>query len=259
MEFAEKTILITGGGGEIGAGLAHAFAQEGAATVMVDTSEEAAQAAADDLKHRGWPALAVRGDVSIEEDCRQTVAAAVREFGGVDVLINNAGISGLVAPVTEMDLASWNTTMAVNVTGAMLMSREVLNVMIPRKHGNIINVSSHVGKRGIPFRSPYVASKFALIGLTQVMALEVARFGIRVNAICPGPVEGKRIQRSMERAASVRGVSVEVVQREWVEDSPMKRFVTAQEVAAVAVFLASSRATAMTGQAINITAGRIMF
>lgn len=259
MEFADHVVLVTGGGGGIGTAIARAFVREGAAVALVDVSLEAARAVAEVLSGEGHAAMALAGDVSVEADCRQVVAETLRALGRpIEVLVNNAGISGLVAPVVEMELATWNETLAVNVTGAMLMSRETLKMMLPRRRGSIINIASHVGKRAIAFRSPYVASKFAMIGLTQCMALEVAPFGIRVNAVCPGPVEGDRLQRSIQRAAAVRGVSAEVAREAWLAESPMRRMVTPEEVAAVTIFLASSKASGMTGQAINVTAGRIM-
>jgi len=259
VEFENQTVLITGGGGGIGSALAKAFAVEGAAVVVADLILEAAHRVAHTLQTEGHKALALAGDVSSEEDCRRLVASSVSAFGSLDILVNNAGIGGPVAAIADMDCDDWDRTLAVNVTGAMLMSREALRVMLPQRRGAIVNVASNVGKRGTPYRGPYVASKFAMIGLTQTLALEVATHGIRVNAVCPGPVAGERIERYITKLAEVRNISPDVVREEWLRESPMRRMVTAEEVAAVVLFLASSRGSAMTGQAINVTAGRVMY
>jgi NAD(P)-dependent dehydrogenase (short-subunit alcohol dehydrogenase family) len=175
-----------------------------------------------------------------------------------DILVNNASIVGQVAPVRELDLQEWNRCMAINLTGTMLMSGEALRPMIRQQSGNIINISSNVGKRGLKNRAPYVCSKWAVLGLTQTLALETAEFGIRVNAICPGPVLTERLRGAMEQMAEARGMTVEEIAKEWTSESPMKRFVTVEEVAKTALFLASGDSSSLTGQSLNVSAGAYM-
>ena len=238
--------------------LARSFAEEGASVVVADAAQDAAERVAEKLRRAGGQCIALGGNVARAEDCERWVAAAVEHFGGLDVLVNNAGIGGPVRAVKEMDLEGWEQTLAVNLTGAMLCARAALAVMIPRKRGNIVNVASNVGKRGLPFRSPYVVSKWGMLGLTQTLALELAEEGIRVNAVCPGPIEGERVEGYISRQAEALGASLEEVREEWLSEVPMKRMVLPEEVAEVVLFLASGRTSAMTGQALNVTAGMIM-
>jgi 2-hydroxycyclohexanecarboxyl-CoA dehydrogenase len=156
-----------------------------------------------------------------------------------------------------MPLAHWRETIEINLTGTMLVTRTVLPFMLDRKAGAIVTTASNVARRGLPYRADYVCSKWAILGFTQTLALEVASQNIRVNAVCPGPIEGDRIEDVMGRHAEVEGKSIAEVRREW-EASPMNRFVEPQEVASVMLFLCSSEASAMTGQAINVTGGFIM-
>jgi NAD(P)-dependent dehydrogenase (short-subunit alcohol dehydrogenase family) len=147
--------------------------------------------------------------------------------------------------------------LAVNLTGAMLCSREAVRHM-QAKGGAIVKVSSNVGRRGFGNRAPYVCSKWALHGLTQTLALEVENYGIRVNAICPGPVLTERLQGSMRRMAAARGITPAEVQKEWEAELPMGRFATAEECPQVTLFLACDDSSAMTGQALKVTGGVIM-
>lgn len=257
-EFFGKTVLITGGGGGIGRALATAFGAAGASIVLADVVPEAAVLVRDELQAQGTQSLVVAGDVADPTVCRDWVRAAIATFGALDVLVNNAGIGGPVGPIRELALKDWSDTIAINLTGAMLCSQAALDVMLPRKQGNIINISSNVGKRGLAFRAPYVVSKWGMLGLTQTLALEVAKEGIRVNAICPGPIEGERVEGYIRRQADALGATVEDVRQRWLEEIPMRRMVTPSEVAQVALFLASERSSAMIGQAVNVTAGLIM-
>lgn len=257
-EFSGHTVLITGGAGGVGRAMATAFAAEGASIVVADIELAAAQAVVAELHSKGRHGLAVGGDVTDSTDCGRWVQNAVDAFGALDVLVNNAGIGGPVGPIHEMDVEGWSHTLATNLTGAMLCSRAALATMRPRRRGSIVNVASNVAKRGLALRAPYVASKWGMLGLTQTLALELAQEGIRVNAICPGPVEGERVEGYIRRQADALGVSSDDVRRQWLEEIPMRRMVTADEVAQVALFLASPRSSGLTGQAVNVAAGLVM-
>ena len=181
---------------------------------------------------------------------------ALEKFGKVDILVNNSGAEGPITNVAEMDIEGWNDLLAVNLTGAMICCRYVLEKsMIPRKSGAIINVSSAAGRRGMATRSAYSSSKFALIGFTQSLANEVGQHGIRVNAIAPGAVEGERIERVFNIAAKNLGITYEQMVGGSNARSALGRMVKPEEVGNLAVFLASEHSSAITGQTINIDAG----
>ncbi|WP_206447885.1 SDR family NAD(P)-dependent oxidoreductase [Agrococcus sp. KRD186] len=256
MTRARRNVLVTGAAAGVGRAIARTFASEGAHVVIADIQD-----AADTIQlieAGGATVDQVRCDVSSEPSVRDAVAQAGRLLDGrIDVLVNNAGMNGHYHQVEDMPLSGWEQTLRINLTGTMLVTREV----IPLLNGDgaaIVNLSSNVGKRGLPYRGDYVASKWALVGLTQTLALELADRGVRVNAVCPGPVEGDRIEDVMRRHAGAEGVSLEGMRERWESEAPLGRFVTADEVAAVVQFLAGPASSAMTGQAINVTAGLVM-
>lgn len=258
LEFDKRVVLITGAGGGIGCALVRAFGLRGATIVAADLNDDMAQRAANVAVEVGAPYLSVTGDISDHTVPTAWVSATVQQYGRLDVLVNNAGIGGPVNLIRHMDLQGWNQTLAINLTGAMLCARATLDVMQSQHSGVIINVASNVGKRGHPTRGAYVVSKWGMLGLTQTLALEVARDGIRVHAVCPGPVEGERVEGFIRRQAEAQGTTPDNIRAEWVASMPIGRMVTAKEVAEVIVFLASERATGMTGQSINVTGGMVM-
>lgn len=258
LDFTGQIVLITGAGGGIGQTLVQTFGMRGASIVAADLNDEIVQHAITAAQEVNAPYITVTGDLSDPATPLAWVDAAIRQYGHLDILINNAGIGGPVNLIQHMDVDGWNKTLAVNLTGAMLCARATIPVMLSQHHGVIINVASNVGKRGHPTRGAYVVSKWGMLGLTQTLALEVAHEGIRVHAVCPGPVEGERVEGFIRRQAEAQGVTADDVRAEWVDSIPVGRMVTAQEVANVVAFLASERATGMTGQSINITGGMVM-
>lgn len=253
-----KVALITGGGTGIGKAIAILFAENGADIAICGRRMEQLERTRLEILSSGRRCIAIQGDISKEEDVVRIVKLTIETFGRLDILVNNASIVGQVAPVKDIEIGQWEETLRVNLTGAMLCCREAVKHMIRQRSGNIINVASNVGKRGYPNRAPYVCSKWAMLGLTQTLALEVAEYGIRVNAICPGAVMTDRLRAAAENMAKAQGITFD----EWVKkeaaQSPMKRFATAEECAKVALFLASDDSSAMTGQALNVTAGAMM-
>jgi NAD(P)-dependent dehydrogenase (short-subunit alcohol dehydrogenase family) len=250
-----KTALITGGAAGLGRAMAFRFAREGARVVVCDVQDERLESVVAGIEAEGGVALGLRADIGVERDVQGLVRVTVERFGGLDVLVNNASVIGQVAPVSELDLVAWETALRINLTGAVLCSREAIRAMTPRRSGSILNISSNVGRRGFPNRAPYVCSKWALIGLTQTLALETAQHGIRVNAICPGPVRTERLDRAIGELASLRSVTPESIRDEWASESPMGRFVTEDECTELALFLVSDASSGMTGQSINVNAG----
>jgi 2-hydroxycyclohexanecarboxyl-CoA dehydrogenase len=256
MRFAQKNVLVTGAAAGLGRNIAQAFAAEVADIAILDFQN--ASATVREITALKRRSEFFRSDVRDEDGVKKAVAGAAEFFGGrIDVLVNNAGFNGHFSLIKDMPLAYWRETIEINLTGTMLVTRAVLPFMLDRKSGAIVTTASNVARRGLPYRADYVCSRWAILGFTQTLALEVASQNIRVNAVCPGPIEGDRIEEVMGRHAEVEGKSIAEVRREW-EGTPMNRFVEPQEVASVMLFLCSSEASAMTGQAINVTGGFIM-
>lgn len=259
MKLSGKVAIITGGGIGIGRDISIAFAKEGADIVIASRNGSSLNRVVDEINSIGGKALAVVTDISDSHQIQEMVDKASEKFEHIDILVNNAGIAGPVVTVADMDLKLWNEVLTVNLTGAMLCSKYVLQKsMIPRHSGLIINISSELGRRGLSLRSPYCASKWGIIGFTQSLAWEAGIYGIRVNCIAPGPVEGERLMRSMMERSEALNLSVDDLMNEFRERSPLNRIVTNEEVARVALFLASDDSSGMTGQTINCAAGIIM-
>ncbi len=211
-----------------------------------------------ELQTAGAKALSVQADVAKEADCKKMVEAALAAFGRVDILVNNAGIAGPTKNSVEMSLREWQEVIDINLTGAWLASRAVIPAMSNQGSGNILMISSGAGRRGYPLRSPYSTSKWGMIGLTQTLAGEWGAKGIRVNCICPGAVEGDRIERVIRARAEAMGVPDEQVRKGFTSTAALQRMVTEEEVARVALFLVSDLSNGMTGQTLNVDAGSIM-
>lgn len=254
-----QTALITGGGKGIGKSIAMAFAREGADVSLAARTEPELKAVAEEIESMGQKSLAVVTDLADTDQITNMVDRTMDTFGQIDILVNNSGIEGPIMPVKDMDLKAWNHTMAVNLTGAMLAAKHVLNSsMISRQKGTIINVSSLMGRRGAATRSPYNATKFGMIGLTQSLAFELGGMGIRVNCIAPGAVEGDRIDRVINAMGKGFGLSYDEVVAMVNSRVALGRMVTPEEVASLALFLASDMSSGITGQTINCCGGNEM-
>jgi len=256
MRLNKKVAIVTGGGVGIGRAISLAFAAEGAAVVVAARTQPRLEAVADEIRSKGGKATAIQTDISDENRVKRMVVQTLNEYGQIDILVNNSGIAGLTANVVDIKLDDWNEVLAIDLTGAMLCSREVLKSMLTRQSGNIINISSAAGTRGFPMRSPYCAAKWGIIGLTQTLALEVGRYNIRVNCIAPGAVEGERIKNVMKARAKATGLAYEEIAHEMSASVALERMVTVAEIANTAVFLASDESSGITGQTIGVNAGR---
>lgn len=256
MQLADKVAIVTGGGKGIGRAISLAFTQEGADVVVAARTESALREVASEIEAMGRKSLAIVTDLTIPEQTLAMVERTMEKFGRVDILVNNSGLEGPIVNVADMDLEEWNQTLALNLTGAMLSAKHVLKQsMIPRKSGVIINISSVAGRRGPAMRSSYSSTKWGIIGFTQSLASEVGRYGIRVNCIAPGLVEGERIDRVLKGMGKNLGMSYEQAVEIINARTALGRMLKPEEVAALAVFLASEQSSGITGQTINCDAG----
>jgi NAD(P)-dependent dehydrogenase (short-subunit alcohol dehydrogenase family) len=259
MELENKIAVITGGGRGIGRAIALAYAKEGANLVLASRSQEALEETRTMVEELGRQALVVSTDIRREGSVRNLAEQALHHFGRVDILVNNSGIAGPTLPLWDINLADWEETFAVNVTGAYLCCRAFLPGMIEQRSGSIIIISSMTGKRPLYGRTPYAASKMALVGIARTLAWEVGKYGIRVNVISPGAVEGERIKQVVRNQAAAQGISEEEAFNQFTSNSPLSRLVPPGDIAASAIFLASDKAASITGEDTNVSAGTVMY
>ena len=253
MDFTNKVALITGAANGIGRAAALAFAARGAKVVAVDRDEDGAKATAAIIKQQGGEALSVFADVTQSSDVQAYVKAAMDEYGSIDCFFNNAGIEGKIAPTAEYDEDVFDAVLAVNVKGVFLGLRHVLPVMLQQGSGAVVNTASIAGMLGSPGMPAYVASKHAVMGLTKCAAGETSGNGIRVNAVCPGPIDTRMIQ---DLAKQLNPEDPAQVSKNYQAAIPIGRFGTAEEVANVVIFLCSDLASNVTGAQYTVDGGR---
>lgn len=258
MRLRDKIAIVTGGGRGIGKSISLAFAREGATVVMAARDLQSMEETGREILAMGGGADAVVTDVGREEQVKHLVAFALNKYGRIDILVNNSAVAGPTVNVVDLDLDVWNEVIGTNLTGAMLCTREVLRPMMAARGGTIINISSEGGRSGFPMRSPYAVSKRGLIALTETVAIEAGPYAIRVNCISPGRVTGERVENVARDKARVTGLTYEEVMASMTIDCSLGRFVTSDEVAAAAVFLASDEASAITGETLVVSGGKHM-
>lgn len=255
MSASTPVALITGGGRNIGRAIALRLATAGYDIAVAGPETDEVQVVALEIKAAGRRGLPLLVDVSREDQVQYMVRKTKAELGSIELLVNNAGITGPTAPVARVEKRDWDEVLAVNLTGAFLCSKAVLPLMLERRSGKIINISSVAGKMPYAWRSPYAASKWGLIGLTQTLAKEVGEHNIQVNAICPGPVEGERMAAVIRQRAQELGQSEDDVAAAYKRTTLLGRFVREEDIAETVAFLASVAGDNITGQTIDVTAG----
>lgn len=261
MRLKERNALITGGGRGIGRAVALAFAREAARVAVAARTTQEIKSVAEEIERECGiaTALAVSCDVADAASVARMFQEIEAKFGrGVDIMVNNAGIAES-APLVKTTDEFWHRHLAINLSGTFYCTRAALPRMIERGWGRVINIASIAGKTGAPYISAYSASKHGVLGLTRSVALEVATLGITVNSICPGYVETSMTERAIENITARTGRS-ELEARAAIEHmSPQNRLVTPEEVAALALLLASDEGRGITGQAINIDGGTVLY
>ncbi len=253
-----ESAAITAAGSGIGRQIASHLVEAGVDVAVNDVDADALAETESALADEPGELVTVQGDASDPGDMTAFVDRAVDAFGGLDVLVNNVGIAGPTKPCEEITPDEFMGTLEVNVGGAFNTARAAIP-HLREGGGRVVNVSSMSGKRPLRDRTPYTASKMAIIGFTRTLAVELAEDDVTVNAVCPGSVEGPRLRRVIEGQAESQDRPYEDVEREFREVSPMNEFVRAGDVADAVLFLCSERAGRMTGQDLNVTAGIVMY
>jgi NAD(P)-dependent dehydrogenase (short-subunit alcohol dehydrogenase family) len=255
-----QVAIVTGAGQGIGRAIAWRLASEGARAVLADVDEAGSRETARGIANAGWPeATAFTADVSSEAQVERLIGSALAVGGRIDILVNNAGVMGPVKNLEDITVEEWDETMAVNLRGMFLCCKYALPAMKRQGKGSIVNIASVTGKRPLTQRTAYAASKMGVIGFTRSLAAEVGSWKIRVNAVCPGAVTGRRQEQVFEGIMKFTGKTREQVVAERIASSALKSLVDPTHVAAVVAFLCSEDAAMMTGQDINVSAGAVMY
>ena len=251
----DRVAIITGASKGIGRVMSELFAREGAHVVCAARSADLVKETAAAIGRAGGQAIAVTADAGTEAGASAIVDAAVRRFGKVDTLVNNAGDGGPTKAIQDYSVDDWFYTVNSCLTSSYLCSRFAVPAMIAAGRGAIVNIASMAGRRGLAYRVGYCAAKAGQMGMTYGLALELGRHNITVNAIAPGAVAGDRIDRVIQGQADVRGVDVERMRQTFVERAPLRRMSTAEDISSLAAFLCSDLARNISGQCIPVTAG----
>ena len=242
------TVLVSGAASGIGRSIAESFLAAGASVHICDASQENLE----EFLAVNSGASGTRADISDAAQVDRIYADVEKRYGGLNILVNNAGIAGPTATVEDVAVDEWDQCVAVNLSGTFYMTRRAVPLLKQQDTGSIINISSSAGIFGCPLRSPYVASKWAMIGLTKTWAMELGPHNIRVNAICPGCVAGPRVEGVIKRDATERGVTEEEIRNLYERQSSLRTFIDADDVAGLALFLASGIGGKISGQVIGV-------
>jgi 3-hydroxybutyrate dehydrogenase len=256
MRLKDKIAIVTGAASGIGKDIAETYAREGAKVAIADLKIEAANAAADAIKKAGGTAMGVAMDVTNEQQVDTGVAAVVSAWGGVDVLVSNAGIQ-IISPVVDLSLGDWKKMLAIHLDGAFLTTRACLKQMYKAgRGGSVIYMGSVHSKEASPLKAPYVTAKHGLIGLCKTVAKEGAKYGVRANVICPGFVRTPLVDKQIPEQAKELGISEEdVIKKVMLKETVDGEFTTVDDVAQLALFLAAFPTNALTGQSVIVSHG----
>ena len=255
----ERVVVVTGGNRGIGEAIAMAMGEAGAKVVVSARDRASAALVVARLRERGANGMAVAADVTDETSVAKLAKAVVERFQRIDAVVANAGIAGPTRPLHEITLGEWRECLATDLDSVFLTFRAFIPLMIRQGRGSLMAISSMTGKRPLAGRTPYASAKMGVIGLCRSLAVELGPYGIRVNSVCPGAVNGPRVADVIRNQAVLHGVSEESARREFTDASALKRLVEPSEVAAVCVYLASDASSAITGEDLNVSAGAVMY
>ena len=257
MKLDGKKAIVTGAAKGMGAAITTTLAREGADVVLTAREPDALEQVAGEVRAMGRAAHVVACDVTDETQVKAMVNDALDAFGGrIDILVNVAGVTGPIeTPVQDIAVADFDYVITANERGTFLPIKHVVPTMIAQRSGKIVNIGGTSGLRGYAMRTAYSASKWAVRGITRTVALEVGRYNVNVNAVCPGIVETPRMRRLCEEKARVRGWTVDEVYDEYVQEMALKRVTTPEDVANAVLFMASEDSRQITGQAITVDGG----
>lgn len=241
-------VVVTAGAAGIGRAIARAFVDDGARVQVCDVDQPALDSFARECPGAG----VLRADVSSPGDVDALFDAAEAHLGGLDVLVNNAGIAGPTGRVEDISPQDWDTTLAININGQFYCARRAVPLLKAAGGGSIVNLSSSAGVMGFPLRAPYAASKWAVVGFSKSLSMELGEFGIRVNAICPGAVAGPRIDRVIAADAEARGLALETVRQSYLNQNSLRAFIQPESIAHEVLFLCSPAGSQITGQALSV-------
>jgi NAD(P)-dependent dehydrogenase (short-subunit alcohol dehydrogenase family) len=258
-ELAGQVAVVTGGNRGIGRAIALAMARAGARLAITGRNAEMLTRTATEVEALGSECLTAVCDVSDAEQVRDATGLVLRRYGQVDVVVANAGIAGPVKPMQEITFDEWRRCLGTDLDGVFLTFKNFIPAMIQRRRGSLIAISSVTGKRPIADRTPYAAAKMGIIGLVRSLAVELGPYGIRVNTVCPGAVDGERFHETIAKQAAAHGLSAADATSQFVAGSPLKRLLGAHEIAAACLFLASEAGSAVTGEDLNVSAGLVMY
>jgi NAD(P)-dependent dehydrogenase (short-subunit alcohol dehydrogenase family) len=254
-----RTALITGASQGTGKVIALRFAREGAKVVLAARSRERLEETAAEITAAGGTAVVAPTDLRQVAEV-EALAQRIEAGGdGLDVIVSNSGIAGPTAELWKVEPEEWEETMRVNVTGTFLLCRSLLPAMVRRGSGSVVVIGSATGKRPLYGRTPYAASKMALVGLVRTLAVELGPAGVRVNLLSPGGVAGPRIETVIREQARATGSSREALYEEYTKSTPLRRLVPPEDIASAALFLASDASASITGEDMNVSAGLTMY
>lgn len=260
MKLNGQVAIVVGSARGIGAAIARTFSQEGAAIVLMDIEKMKPQLdeVAQEITRKGGKAIAIVADCTDEDQVNKMADEAVRCWGKIDILVNSAGLRGPLVPVQEITEQEWDSVLAVNLKAVFLCCKAVLKYMIKQKSGNIVSISGTAGKEGMALRGSLCAAKWGLLGLTQTIAKEAGPSGIRANIICPGGVDEADLRTMYAERAKGLGMAFQELEKNVLEQTPLRKYASHEEIAKAALFLASSDSSHTTGEALNVSGGRLM-
>jgi len=253
----DKVAIITGGAKGIGRRIALDLIGEKAIIVIADIDEKACAEIKSEISNLGGVSITTKTDVTNESSVKEMINNTMETFGKVDILINSAGYISISKP-TDIEQIEWDKTMNVNVRGVFLCCKHVLKYMIKRNYGKILNISSQASKLCYPYESHYSASKAAVDGFTRSLACFAAEYGINANSICPGSIDTEMNRAVTKKTAELMNMSFEERWNKTIENTPLKRKGSVDDISNIALFLVSDKSGFMTGQSINVTGGRLM-